>query len=96
MNARRFQLALARERLIERSRALRLTAVEQSEALSPALRLAERARAGADWVRTHPAVVVAVFVGLAVARPRRLWRWGLRLWGGWRLLQQLQRRLQVR
>lgn len=96
MNARRFQLALARERLIERSRTLRLTAVEQSEALGPALRLVERARAGADWVRTHPAVVAAVFVGLAVARPRRLWRWGLRLWGGWRLLQQLQRRLQVR
>ena len=29
----------------------------------------------------------------AVLRPRRVWRWGWKLWWGWRTLRRLQRRL---
>lgn len=93
---RRLRLALARERLVERSRRLRLDAVTQSEVLTPALRLADQVRAGAAWVRTHPEVLAAGAVGLALIRPRRAWRWGLRLWAGWRLLRQIEHRLHTR
>lgn len=93
MNSQRMRLALARERLLERSRTLRSIAVEQSAALSPALRLGDTVRDTVQWVRIHPEIIAAAAVGLFVLRPRRVWRWGLRLWGGWRLLQQVQHRL---
>lgn len=93
MNERRLRLALKRERLVERSRALRREAEVQSAALEPMLRLGDRIRAGADWVRAHPGAVAAFVVSLAVMRPRRVWRWGARLWAGWRLLQRVRYRL---
>ncbi len=95
MTQRRMRLALARERLVERSRHLRRTAVEHSAALEPALRAGDELRAAIDWIRGHPGIIAGAAVGLAVARPRRAVRWGLRLWGGWRLIQQLQRRLRT-
>jgi hypothetical protein len=96
MNERRLRLALKRERLVERSRALRREAVAQSAALEPMLRVGDRIRSGADWVRANPGTVAAFVVGIAVIRPRRAWRWGMRLWSGWRLLQRLQDRLAAR
>ena len=93
MNERRLRLALKRERLVERSRALRREAVAQSAALEPVLGLGDRIRAGAGWLRAHPGAVAAFAVGVAVMRPRRVWRWGRRLWSGWRLVQRLQDRL---
>jgi hypothetical protein len=96
MTERRLRLALKRERLVERSRALRREAVTQSAALEPMLALGDRIRAGAGWVRAHPGTVAAFFVGIAVVRPRRAWRWGTRLWAGWRLLQRVQDRLAAR
>lgn len=93
MNPQRMRLALARERLLERSRLLRGIAVEQSAALSPALRFGDSVRDGVQWVRLHPEVIAAAAVGIFLLRPRRVWRWGLRLWGGWRLLQQVRHRL---
>lgn len=93
MNAQRMRLALARERLLERSRTLRGVAIEQSAALTPALRFGDTLREGVQWVRVHPEIIAAAAVGFVVLRPRRVWRWGLRIWGGWRLLQQLQHRL---
>lgn len=93
MNPQRMRLALARERLLERSSRLRGIVVEQSAALSPALRVGDSVREGVQWVRLHPEVIAAAAVGFFLLRPRRVWRWGLRLWGGWRLLQQVQHRL---
>lgn len=95
MTQRRMGLALARERLIERSRVLRNVAVEQSAALVPALRAGDQLRAAVDWIRGHPGIIAGAVVGLAVVRPRRALRWGIRLWGGWRLIQQLQRRVHM-
>ncbi len=95
MTQRRLRLALARERLIERSQTLRRTAVEQSVALAPALRAGDQLRAAVAWIREHPGIIAGAAVGLVVVRPRRALRWGLRLWGGWRLIQQLQRRLNM-
>ena len=96
MNTRRLRLALARERLVERSRRLRVEAAAQSAVLDPVLNVGDQIRDGAAWVRSHPQVLAAALVGFAVVRPRRVWRWGLRLWGAWRLLGTLQHRLTSR
>ncbi len=96
MNGRRLRLALKRERLVERSRALRCEAVAQSAALEPILGLGDGIRTCAGWLQAHPGTVAAFAVGVAVVRPRRVWRWGRRLWAGWRLLQRLQDRLAAR
>jgi hypothetical protein len=93
MSSRRLRLALTRERLIERSGRLRNEAAAQSVVLLPALEAGDRVREGVQWLRVHPQIVAATLVGLAVVRPRRVWRWGLRAWAGWRLLQQLQQRV---
>ena len=47
-----------------------------------------RGRLAADAAVLQPALVV-----VAVLRPRRVWRWGWKLWWGWRTLRRLQRRL---
>lgn len=96
MNERRLHLALARERLIERSRRLRVEAATQSAVLDPVLNVGDHIRDGAAWIRSHPEVLAAALVGFVLARPRRVWRWGLRLWGTWRLLDTLQHRLSSR
>jgi len=96
MNERRLRLALARERLVERSRRLRVEAAAQSAVLDPVLNVGDHIRAGAAWVRSHPEALAAALVGFALVRPRRVWRWGLRLWGAWRLLGTLQHRLTSR
>lgn len=96
MNARRLSLALARERLIERSSRLRVEVAAQSAVLDPVLHVGDQIRDGAAWVRSHPEVLAAALIGFAVVRPRRVWRWGLRLWGGWRLFGTLQQRLMSR
>lgn len=94
MNERRLRLALARERLVERSRRLRQETADQSAVLDPLLSTMDSVRNGAAWVRTHPQVLAAAVVGFALVRPRRVWRWGMRLWGAWRVLGALQQRLQ--
>lgn len=94
MNERRLRLALARERLVERSRRLRREAADQSAVLDPLFNTVDSVRDGAAWVRAHPQVLAAALVGFALVRPRRVWRWGMRLWGAWRVLGALQQRLQ--
>ena len=62
---------------------------------SDPLALADRVRAGWLWLRAHPQLPLAAAVVLVVLRPRRAWRWGLRLWWGWRSWQRMQRWLQA-
>lgn len=93
MNERQLRLALRRERLVGRSRQLRQDVATHAAVLDPVLTMGDRLRDGMAWVRAHPQALAAAVVGFAVVRPRRAWRWGLRLWGTWRLLGSLQRRL---
>jgi hypothetical protein len=93
MNERRLRLALRRERLVERSRRLRREAATQSAVLDPVLNTVDHVRDGIAWIWRNPELLAAGLVGFALVRPRRVWRWGLRLWGAWRLLGSLQNRL---
>jgi len=81
--------------LLLRSAALRDDLGRGLQRLQAPLALADRVCEGWQWLRAHPQLPVAAVVTLVVLRPRRAWRWGLRLWWGWRSWQRLQRWLQA-
>ena len=91
---RAMALALRQQVLRLRSTELRGRLVADAAVLQPPLALADRVQEGWRWLRANPAAPVAALVVVAVLRPRRVWRWGWKLWWGWRTLRRLQRRLQ--
>jgi hypothetical protein len=94
MNRQRaMALALRQQVLLLRSTELRGRLAADAAVLQPPLALADRVREGWRWLRANPAAPVAALVVVAVLRPRRVWRWGWKLWWGWRTLRRLQRRL---
>jgi hypothetical protein len=76
--------------LLARSADLRASITNELATWQPALYWADRAREGWIWLRDHPEWPVGAALVLAIARPRRSLRWGLRLWSGWRLWRRLQ------
>lgn len=76
-----------------RSAELRQSLAIQVVPLQAPLALADRARAAWQWLRANPEAPIAAAVVIAVLRPRRAWRWGMRLWWGWRNWRRLQQRL---
>jgi hypothetical protein len=84
-------LARRQQGLLLRSAALRSDLGHDLQRLQAPLALADRVRAGWLWLRAHPQAPLAAAVVLVVLRPRRAWRWGLRLWWGWRSWQRVQR-----
>jgi hypothetical protein len=92
---RRAQLQARREQLRLRSAELRIGIGRDAQVLAGPLALADQVRAGARWVREHPALPVGVLVALAVLRPRRALRWGSRVWRGWRLWRRAARALRL-
>jgi hypothetical protein len=88
-------LALRQQALLLRSAALRADLGRDLRRLQAPLALADRVRAGWQWLRAHPQVPLAAGLVLVVLRPRRAWRWGLRLWWGWRRWRRVQRWLQA-
>lgn len=74
-------LAARREALVLRSAELRARLGTDSAVFRPALRLADRARAGAEALSAHrPAILLAVaaLVGAVALRPRRAMGLGVR------------------
>ena len=95
MNRRRAELLARRQQqLLVRSSELRGEFVADAARWQPTLALADRVWAGWRWLRAHPEAPLAAAVVLVVLRPRRMLRWGWRLWAGWRTWQRLQVRLQ--
>lgn len=88
-------LAQRQQRLLLRSQQLRAELGREVQRLQPPLRLADRVQAGWQWLRANPQWPLGAAAVLVVLRPRRAWRWGLRLWWGWRSWQRLQRWLQA-
>ncbi|MDP1900978.1 MAG: YqjK family protein [Rubrivivax sp.] len=85
--------ALARRQhaLVVRSSVLRGRLAADAAVLQRPLALLDSVRNAWQWLRAHPEGPLAALVVVAVLRPRRAWRWGLRLWWGWRSLKRLQR-----
>lgn len=92
---RRRELQLRRELLRLRSAELRLSLHLHARALETPLAIADEARAGARWLREHPEWPLGALATLLVLRPRRVLRWGGRLWWGWRMWHRAQRLLRA-
>jgi hypothetical protein len=79
--------------LLARSARLRARWQADLATLRPPLALADQARDAWQWLRAHPQWPAGLAVVLVVARPRRVLRWGLRLWTAWQWWRRLQLRL---
>lgn len=87
------QLAARRERLLVRSATLREHVAIHSAALAPPLAVADMARNTVFWLRCHPLALVSALLAIAVLRPRKAWRWGMRAWSAWQFVNRWRRRL---
>lgn len=93
--ARRQALVQRQQALLQQSAALRLSLELQLLPWRPTLHVADQVRSAWSWVRAHPEWVAGAALVVVVLRPTRALRWGMRLWSGLRLWQQVQRRLQT-
>ncbi|MDR3054985.1 MAG: YqjK-like family protein [Zoogloeaceae bacterium] len=57
--------------------------------------VADKAQAGARWLKRHPSVVGVAAALLVIRKPIRLWRWGRRAYMAWRGWRALRRRLPI-
>ena len=89
MNGER--ITIRQQALLRRSAELRQALALQTNVLQTPLALADRLRESWRWLRGHPELPLAAGAILLVLRPRGAWRWGHRLWWGWRALQRLER-----
>ncbi|MDR2625326.1 MAG: YqjK-like family protein [Zoogloeaceae bacterium] len=97
MNPRLLELreerGLLRARCAEQRRAL----TQHTFALEQVCMLADKVKAGRDWLKRHPLLVGGAAALLVLAKPTRLrwiWRltrWSQSLWRGWRGLAGLLR-----
>ena len=88
MNRRLHDLALTKQRLRFQSALLRDRWVDQAGNVRPLLAGIDRLGQGVDWVRRHPAALLAAGVALLVVRPRATLRWARRAFVAWKLWQQ--------
>ncbi|MDR1349545.1 MAG: YqjK-like family protein [Zoogloeaceae bacterium] len=99
MNPRLLELREERGLLRARCAGQRHALTQYAPVLEQACTLADRVKAGRDWVKRHPVLVGGVAALLVLARPTRLrliWRlarWSQSLWRGWRGLANLRGKL---
>jgi hypothetical protein len=70
----------------------RRTLTKQAIPLEAAFAQGDRVLEGVDWLKHHPAAVVAAVATVVVARPRRAWRWAKRgffVWRGWQAVRSI-------
>ncbi len=79
-----------RHQLLQRSGQIRQQLVADASAMGPWLGLADQMRVWAHWLQRNPLWVAAAVAGLTIARPRKAFRWGMRLWSVWRTLQRVR------
>jgi hypothetical protein len=82
--SRKEVLLLRRQSLQLRSAELRLRVERDVMRLAPSLALADRGVAGLRWLREHPEWSLGAAMVMVLLKPRRVLRWGMRLWWGWR------------
>ena len=90
MNAATLELALKKQRLQIASEGLRTEVGQCAAALAPVFSTADCVVDGVRWLRSNPEFVVGAGVVLIVARPKRAWRWGRRIFIGWQAWRKLR------
>ncbi len=83
-------LFLRQQRLLLRSAQLRLDLAEQTQVLKKPFAWVDRLSSGALWVRRNPQWPVGLLFALSLTRPRMAWRWGSRLWWGWKAYARIR------
>jgi hypothetical protein len=84
------ELELRRQRLLLRSAELRIDLARHARGLKGPLAAVDRLRAEWNWLMRHPWWPVGAVAVFAFFRPRRVLRWGGRLWWGWTSFRRLQ------
>lgn len=94
MQQRINELHLRRGRLLERIAGQRATLTKDLRPVVAALdttdRLLAHLRAGSDYFRQRPGIVVLAAAAFVAVKPSRVWRWtrrGLFAWQSWRRLR---------
>jgi hypothetical protein len=97
MASREIELAQKRGRLQERIAQQRSLIAAHMAPVASALATADRTlavgRAGITFVKRNPLQVGVAFAVMAILRPRRMWRWGRRVFVAWGLWRKLRDRL---
>lgn len=86
MNQRLFEIALQRERLIERIAGQRARLAASSDGIRALCADGDRLIAVTRKLRDNPQWVMLATFGLVLIRPRRAWRWlrtGVFVWRAW-------------
>jgi hypothetical protein len=91
VNPRLVELALKRQRLQLLAAAQRLELQQRTAPFLPALAMADRVRAGIDYLKRHPEWVTLAVTVMVVTRPRRAFRWARRGFFAWRFWRRLRR-----
>lgn len=90
MNPKLLELATRHGALQARIAEQRRQLARHAAPLEAALAKGDVVLDGVDWLKHHPAAVGIAAAAVAVARPKRAWRWarqGLFLWRGWQAVK---------
>jgi hypothetical protein len=85
------ELVQRRERLLLRSAQLRTDWSQQVQALRAPLGVADRARAGVQWLARNPEWPLGVALVVVLLRPGRALRWAGYAWQGYGVYRRAQR-----
>jgi uncharacterized protein YjiS (DUF1127 family) len=88
MTQQLIDLGIRRGRLIERIASQRALLGQQLQPVRNVLAATDRGvagvRAGIEFLRQHPGLIVVAVALLAILKPRRTWRWAQRGFIAWR------------
>jgi YqjK-like protein len=93
MNPKLLELATRHGALQARIAEQRRQLARHAEPLEAALARGDAVLHGVDWLKHHPVAVGAAVAAVAVARPKRAWRWARRGFFVWRSWQAVKDKL---
>ncbi len=93
MNPKLLELATRHGALQARIAEQRRQLARHAEPLEAALARGDAVLDGVDWLKHHPVAVGAAVAAVAVARPKRAWRWARRGFFVWRSWQAVKDKL---
>jgi hypothetical protein len=91
-NERLLAIRVKRARLLQRAASERELLAAELRQLARPIELVDRAIAAYYVVKSHPALVAAIMVVLALLRPRGAFRWARRGWALWQSFRWLTKK----
>lgn len=88
MSPRELKLALKRQRLQLQSAAQRSELQQRAAVFVPAFQVADTVRAGVQYLKERPHLIVITVVVVVVTRPRRVFRWLKRGFVAWEIYRR--------